>query len=135
MAASEMYDFLSDVVPDYDYTLTVKAQGDAVEDGHMNQVVHMADDYSEERVTLGTTKLFYVSWNWALLSEATAGTIVDLYYDPTKANGIARSFKWLAYDGHTYVIRFDCNLQRVVRRAQHGVSNVKFRVLGRIADA
>ena len=49
----------------------------------------------------------------------------------------AESFKWThPTDGHTYVVRFDCDLPRSIRIPEiHGVTNVRLKVLGRIADA
>jgi hypothetical protein len=50
--------------------------------------------------------------------------------------GIERSFQWQhPDDGHTYVVRFACDLARE-RKAYdiYGIMNVKLRVLGRIDD-
>ncbi len=135
MSAKEPYDFLLTITPDYDYTLSIKAQGTVTEEGYKNQAIHLADDNSEEIVTLSPTSIFYVSWNYALLSESESGTIFDLYHDPLKANGQARSFKWSAHDGHTYVVRFRMNLQRTGNNVSRwGLPNIKLRLLGRIAD-
>jgi hypothetical protein len=134
MAASEVYDFLSIVTADYDYTLVIKAQGNVTEEGYKNQVVHLADDNTEERITLSTNSIFYVSWSWAQLSEANSGTIFDLYHDPAKANGIARSFKLTAYDGHDYIVRFAMNLSRVGNNVNRwGLPGVKMRILGKVS--
>lgn len=135
MSASEIYDFVSLATPDYNYVLVIKAQGTLTEDGGKNQVVHLADDDSEEIITLSSSSVFYVSWDWGTLSESNAGTIFDLYHDPTKANGMANSFKWLSHDGHTYVVRFDGKLPRTRQSArQWGFSGVVLKILGRIAD-
>ena len=135
MSASEIYDFVSTITPNYDYTLTIKAQGIITEEGYKNQVIHLADDNSEERITLSTNSIFYVSWGWAQLSEADSGTIFDLYHDPVKANGMGRSFKWTGHDGHTYVVRFAMNLSRSgIAVSKWGMPGVKLRILGRIAD-
>jgi hypothetical protein len=76
----EPYDYLSTITSDYDYTLTIKAQGTVTEEGYKSQVIHLADDNSEEVVTLSPNSIFYVSWNWGLLSESESGTIFDLYH-------------------------------------------------------
>jgi hypothetical protein len=134
MAASEPYDFLSTITPDYDYTLAIKAQGKITEEGFKNQTIHLADDNTEKRITLSTGSLFYIAFAWKQLTEANAGTILDLYHDPAKANGMGRSFKF-AYDGHTYVCRFDCKLTRGGNAVSRwGYPDVRFRILGRIAD-
>lgn len=135
MAAKEPYDYLSTITPDYNYTLAIRAQIRITEEGYKNQIIHLADDNTEERITLSTSSMFYISFPWNLLSEADAGTIFELYHDPSKANGIANSFKF-AYDGlHTYVVRFDMKLARAGHSVDTwGIENVRMRVLGRIAD-
>jgi len=134
MAAKEPYDFLSIVTADYDYTLTIKAQGSVSEEGYKNQVIHLADDNSEERITLSTGSIFYATYPINQLSESESGTIFDLYHDPVKANGIARSFKLTAYDGHDYVVRFDGKLTRTGNSVNRwGMPGIRFRILGKVS--
>jgi hypothetical protein len=134
MASAEPYDYLSTITADYNTTLAIKAQGKITEEGYKNQVVHLADDNTEKRITLSAGSIFYISFAWNQLTEANAGTILDLYHDPAKANGVGRSFKF-AYDGHTYVVRFDCKLARSGNAVSRwGYQDVRFRILGRIAD-
>jgi hypothetical protein len=132
-----MYDFLSTVSSDYDYTLTLRARGTIIEDGYKNQVIHIGDDNSEERITLSSGSVFYIELPFSTLSESDSGTIFDIYHDPAKANGMGNSFKYTAYDGHTYVVRFDCKLDRSLGPGSKiwGIPTVRLRVLGRIADA
>lgn len=137
MSASEPYDYLSTITADYSATtLSITAQETFTEEGFKNQVIHLADDNSEERITLSSGSIFYAEIPWPILSEADAGTIMDLYHDATKANGMGRTFQWLSHDGHTYVVRFDCKLSRTTGPAvQFGIPTVRLRILGRIADA
>lgn len=136
MAASEPYDFLSTITPDYNYTLTIKAQETFVEDGFKNQIVHLADDNSEEVITLSSGSIFYATIPLTLLSESDSGTVHDLYHDPSKANGMGRTFKWSSHDGHTYVVRFNGKLGRTVGPGiLYGIPSISFRLMGRIADA
>lgn len=136
MAAAEMYDYLSTITADVDQTLTIKPQGEVTEEGSFNQIIHLADDNSEERINLSTNPIFYISWKWNQLSEADAGTIYDLYFDTAKANGKVNSFKLQYGDGHTYVVRFDCKMKRTGQAVTRwGYPGVSVRVLGRIADA
>jgi hypothetical protein len=136
ISAAEIYDYVSTVTADYTTTtLTIKAQGVVTEEGQKNQVIHLADDNSEERITLSTGSIFYVSWDWAQLSESDAGTIMDLYHDSAKANGMGNSFKWTAHDGHTYVVRFAMPLTRSGNAlSRWGFQGIRLRILGRIAD-
>ena len=137
MANSEPYDFLSVAVADYDYTLSLIAQEVFNEEGYKNQTIHLADDNSEERISLSTGSIFYATISFPILTESDAGIIHDLYHDPVKANGMGRTFKWLSHDGHTYVVRFNMKLGRTAGpgAGRFGVPSVIFRLLGKILDA
>ncbi|HAR98399.1 MAG TPA: hypothetical protein DCS11_05830 [Syntrophus sp. (in: bacteria)] len=142
MALAEMYDYLPTVSPDADYTLgltpyAIHPQGVVVEEGRKNQVIHVADDNSEERISFSDDAILRVRFTWETLTAAESGTIVDFYYNPLIGNALQRSFKWKhPDDGHTYVVRWDCDLARA-RKAYdvYGILEVVLRVLGRIADA
>lgn len=134
MAAWEPYDVMSAtlVVPDYNYTLQIKPQGEITEEGFKNQTIHMADSNAEEVISLATGSIFYVSWDWNVLTESNIGTILDLYHDAAKANGMARSFLWTGHDGHTYTVRFRCKASRRGRVLYaYGMPGVRLRLLGR----
>ena len=132
MSGKTMSDFFDGTtVADYGNTLIIKPMGKVTEEGFKNQVIHIADDNSEERITLTTGSMFYVSWSWEVLSEDEAGLVMDFYHDPNKANGIGRTFKWLAHDTNTYVARFDCKLPRSGQNLdQWGYPEIRLRVLG-----
>ena len=134
ISAKEPYDYISSVTPDYDYTLTIKAQGSVTERGMFNQILHTADDGSDEVVTLATTPIFYFVWKWNQLSESNAGTILDLYFDPLKAKGMARSFKLTGHDGNSYVVKFANNdLARTGNASSRwGYPDIKFKVIGKV---
>jgi len=68
--------------------------------------------------------------------QSESGTLIDFYYDPNKGNARQKSFKWAhPDDGHVYVVRFDCSMERARKDYDvYGILNIKFRVLGRIAD-
>jgi len=142
MAQKEMYDYLPTVSADANYTLGltpygIAPQGVVVEAGEFAQAVHVGDDGSEERVGFSDQAVFHVRLNWEVLTASDAGTLVDFYYNPLIGKGRLRSFKWKhPDDGHTYVVRFDCNMERQ-RKAYdiYGVLNITLKVLGRIADA
>ena len=136
MAAAEMYDRLSAVTADYNYTLTIKPQGEVSEESQGNDVVHLGVDGSEERISLGSNPIFHIMLGWNILSEANSGTIFDLYNDPAKANRRQRSFYITYGDGHTYTVRFDCALPRVGSApSRYAIPGVRFKVLGRVNDA
>jgi len=137
MALIEMYDYVSTVTPDYSAaTLSLTPHNVMSELSEKNQVIHTADDNSEERISLSDDNIFRVTLAWEVITEAEAGTIVDFYYDSTKGNGIARTFKWdHPTDGHTYVVRFDGKIIRQIRPASlYDIKSITLRVVGRIAD-
>lgn len=137
MAAKEIYDYISTVSPDNDVTLsTPTPENILLEEGTINQVIHLGDDGSEERISLATSKIFYVTLQWDALEAADSGTIMDFYFDAAKGNGRLESFKWdHPTDGHTYVVRFDSSFIRPNKPPFiHQVKNIRLKILGRIAD-
>jgi len=135
MAASEMYDFLSTITPDYNAAIGITPKGTVSDESQKSGVIHIGSDGSEERISFGTASIFFITIGWNVLSESDAGTIFDWYNDAAKANGMQRSFKYAFGDGHTYVVRFDSTLTRSGRNlSSYGISGVRLKVLGRIAD-
>ena len=132
MAEKEPYDYISLATADVDATLIIVAQGQVTETSKENTVIHVGDDGSEERIILSTTPMFTLSWDWNVLSEIDSGTILGLYH--TSAQGMGRSFK-CTHAGHTYVVRFACDL---TRRGQHasryGIPGITLKILGKVAD-
>jgi len=135
MAAFEMKDFLSEMVADYAVTLDNPLQVVITEKGKKNQFVNLGDDGSEERISLSDDSIFYVDIQWPRKSESSIGDIVDWFHDPTKADGKFRTFQWAhPTDGHIYVVRFNCDLDRTIRRDLiQGVPNCQIKVLGWIS--
>jgi hypothetical protein len=135
VSAAEIYDRVSAVTADYNYTLTIKPQGTVSEESQKNGVAHVGADGSEERVAFGTANIFYITIGWNILSGANSGTIFDLYNDPAKANGCQRSFYITYGDGHTYTVRFDCVLPRQGSApSRYAISGVRLKILGRVND-
>lgn len=130
-----MYDFLTTITADYNAALGIIPQGVVSEESSKNHVIHLGVDGSEERISFNTSSIFFVTIGWNILSEANSGTIFDWYNDPAKANGCQRSFKYNYGDGHTYVVRFDCDLPRTgSAKSRYGLPNIRLKILGRIAD-
>ena len=136
MSATEPYDFLTTITPDYNAALGINPQGEIREESKKNQIIHYGVDGSEERISFNTTSIFYINIQWNLLSEANSGMIFDFYNDPVKANGTQRSFKYNYGDGHTYVVRFDSVLpRRGNAKSRYGLPDIRLKILGRIVDA
>jgi len=138
--AKEMYDYCSIATPDNDETLDVRPSNTLVEEGSKNVVIHLGDDGSEERVSLDTDSVFYVTLQWEPVDEDDSGTVVDFFNSTSKGCGMAKSFKWVNFgepsaSRHTYVVRFASGLKRGVRRGYiYGITGVKLKVLGKISD-
>ena len=142
MAAKEMYDYLAGTTTaDYDYTLDMVSHNVEVEDGQKNIVIKEYDDASESRVVRSNVSVFYVTVSWEYLSEANAGTLFDLFHNTSKANGMARTFKWINHgeptsNQHTYVVRFASPLPRTIRPAAlYDYASVQFKVIDRVNDS
>lgn len=137
MANWEMWDVLSAVTPDYsDTKLDVRPSTELLEEGDKNQEVLVADDDSDTIITLSSTSVFYVELTFENITEAEAGTIMDMYHNTNKANGKARSFLWKHYgeasDPHEYTVRFDRKPKRVVSPPLlYSVRNVRLKILGK----
>ena len=134
-----MYDYLSSATPDYNAWLDMRTSADTgvfkvfTECGLFNQVVHEGDATYEDVVTLDSTPIFYIEIGWDALSDTTAATIWDWYFDSTKAFGKIRSFKWYhPTDGHGYVVRFDMDMEREIHTLTdiHSMPDIKLKVLG-----
>jgi hypothetical protein len=135
ISASEIYDFVATITPDYNAAIGITPQGVVSEESSKNGVVHLGVDGSEERISFNTSSIFYITIGWNILSESNSGTIFDFYNDPAKANGMQRSFKYAFGDGHTYVCRFASDLSRSGQAMSRlGIQGVRLRILGRIAD-
>lgn len=138
MAAKEIWDYLSAdaVTPDYNVLLDIVPQKILYELGSKNQIVQLGDDDSEAIISYSDTSIFYMRLIWEVLTESDAGTIFDFWHDSTKANGMARTFKFQDHgvtDQHTYTVRFaTSNISRIVRVAQiFGFTEIRLRILGR----
>lgn len=132
MAQKEPYDYVATSTADVSTTLTLTPHGRVTEQSRENAVIHLGDDESEERIVLSSTPVFYLSWSWNVLSASDAGTILDLYH--TSAQGRGKSFQ-CTHDGHTYVVRFDCDLSRTGQRnSRLSIPSVRLKILGKVED-
>lgn len=135
----EMYDYLSEVTPDYTTTeLSVTPQDILEEEGEKTQKIHKFDDGSITVVDISSSVYFTVTLQWKYISETDSGTIVDLWNDTNKANGMKRTFYWQhPSDGHTYVARFLTPLKRgyIGNSKQHQINNVRLRIEGKKLDS
>lgn len=140
MSAKEPYDYLSTAIPNYaDNTLNsgsyvLKAQQKIIERGMFNQKIHLGYDGSEQRITLGSSPVFYVVLNFSVKSPSDIGKLMEFYFESGMGYGIGRTFKWYSdADGHTYVVRFTEQLQRTLSTSNlYGVSSVTLKLVGKI---
>lgn len=136
MANQEIYDYVSIAVPDNSTTLSVTPQSIIQELGSKNVEIHEGDDGSEERIILSSTSVFYVTLSWTNKSESDIGTVLNYYHNAAAGNGMSESFLWEhPTDGHTYVVRFASDVRRDIMMGNFfGITNVRLKILGRIAD-
>lgn len=136
MAATyAMYNYLPEMVADYAVTLDNALQIIVEERGFKNQVINKGDDGSEERITFSSSSIFYIGVQWPNKTASSIELIVDWYHDTDKADGMDRTFQWAhPVDGHIYVVRFNTDLTRTIRRSLiQGIPNCEFAVLGTIS--
>ena len=135
MAAKEMADYLSNLTADYTAEeLTIAAQHTLLETGGKNQEVHTADDVSEERITYSDDSEFVVEYAYAGLTEEEGGTIIDLYHNTSKANGLENTFYWQhPKEANIYTVRF-MDVITKTHNGNHGsyvsIKAIKLRVEG-----
>jgi len=143
MAAHELYDYLSAKTPDKDVTLSIAPQAVVSGTGHKEVAIHMAVDGSaEERINMsGSGVICHFGIKYNLLNASDAGTVMQFWYDTDYGNGPTNSFKFnhaheTAKDtGHTYVVRWDCDFERLTDpRYVYTNPVLRLRVLGVIAD-
>lgn len=133
--AKEIYDYVDTISADVDVTLSLDPQVVIPEVGGKGDIIHLADDESEERIGYSSDFNFYITIRYDLLNESDAGTLLDIWADSSKANGRVNSWKFVHPDGHTYVVRFDTDLTRLVSPTYYTVKNIRLKILGRIADS
>lgn len=139
MPTYTLYDYLTDVTPDYDTTtLSVDPQEVMVISGEKEVEIHAGRGRSEERIILSDQSKFWVKLQWRVLSEADHSTIFDFYHDPAKGCSMGQSFKWdppAQYDSHIYVVRFDSRWESFLQNYKnYGIASLIFYVLGRVAE-
>jgi hypothetical protein len=136
MAASEIYDFVAAVAPDYDEDIGIIPQGSISEESIKGQAIHFGLDGSEERISFNNQSTFFITIQWDILTEADAGTIFDWYNAVAKADGMRRSFLYTFGDGHTYVVKFASVLSRSGSTpSRYGISDVRLRIIGKVPEA
>lgn len=139
MAAAEIYDYVSTVTADYSATtMTLEARGQIREKAKMSQVIHEGEDTSEERITLSSTPVYFITIPYNALTESDAGIVFDFWSASAKGMGRGQSFQYTHKYGsttHTYVVRFDCDLDRAIALGNIHSMTIILKVLGRIADA
>lgn len=132
-----MYDFIATATPDTTVEMNLAAIGAVTEKGRLNQVVHVADDESEEVIGLSTSIQFYLTVPWKALSEADSGTIFNFWCNATLGNGRMRSFIYVHGYGtqsHKYVARFDSDISRDIQEGNIHSMKINLKIKGRIPD-
>lgn len=133
----EMASYLDEVVADYTAVeLQVTPHSILVEEGKKNQIVHEFDDGTVSVVTLSDS-YFTVTLQWDYLVEADKDTILDLYHNTSKADGMENTFYWHhPRETNIYVARFlsVLNLRHEVQKpGAFVIPTVRLRIEGKKA--
>ncbi|MFW9899753.1 MAG: hypothetical protein ACFFDY_00520 [Candidatus Thorarchaeota archaeon] len=134
MAIKELYDYLPTVSADVDQTLSINPQSVLTEIITKNDQVQEGDDRSEERAEFTGDFIAYIVIRYDILDDEDSGTTIDFFYNSSKGNGLINSFKFAHPDNHTYVVRFDTDMTRLMNPTNYSNKNIRLKVLGRIAD-
>jgi len=133
MAAAEPYDYIDAASADKDETLNLDARGDVKEHVFKRQAVHEMDDGADRVVTLAAKWQVFFYIPFSALTESDSGTLLDFYMNTDKGNGKANTFKYVHGDGHTYVVRFDDDYERLLRLGgYHTVEGILLKAEGKI---
>ncbi len=136
--AFSMADELSIEVADYTATeLSVTPQNVLPVTGSKNQQLLWLDDGAPYPINIDDATTYQVNLSWDYVTVDEAGTIMDMWGDQSKANGMANTFYWQhPTDGVTYVVRFiskPTHQEFAGQITHHGVMNVSFFVSGKKA--
>lgn len=128
-----MYRYLPVKPANYNYTLDIPSQVSMPVTGDKNQTVHTFDDQSVAVVTASSQSCFDIVLEWSYISEANKDIIQDLWHNPAKANGRARTFYWRnPIDSRDYTVRFMSELLTTFRPANiTEISLLSLRVEGK----
>lgn len=134
MSEKEIYDYILAALPDNNVTMLLAARGNITERTTKNQVVHLGVDGSEEIITIASAVIAYLEYPFSALTNSDGGLVFDFWHDSAKGDGRAKSFKLQNTDGHTYVVRFENDMDRVRHLGNYQSMSVVFKILGRIND-
>jgi hypothetical protein len=127
------YDFLPEVSPDCEDTLTLQPDDVLPLRLGLNQAVHESDGAGEVVVELSDEVLCEVELQWRGITRTEADGIVDTYLDPTKARGRKRSFPWLHPDlGLRFAAKFIGPVTHLLHAAgTEEISSLRLKILGK----
>lgn len=131
-----MDSYLPIAMPDCDDMLDVTPTDVMEETGSFLHILH--ETGSTDRVLpLTTTPKFYVTLSWNIADNLDLNQITRLYFDPNKAFGIARSFKWRhPITGVIYVVRFadkiEVSHQSGTANVAASIKQVRLEVIGKL---
>ena len=129
-----IYDYLSatPATPDNNETLnTPRPQVSLVEKGVRNQIIHVADDNSEARISLSDDNIFFLTLQWAALSQTDIDILEDFYFNPLKGDARAKSFIYTHVDGYNYTVRWDSDWSKTSYPTYNSLRSMTMKILGR----
>ena len=135
MGIFTMAGVLNDLAADYTaITLDIIPDETLPEMGDKTQKTHKFDDGSIKVYSRSDQSYFDVTLNYLGLGEEEAGTILDLWHSPAKANGLENTFYWQhPKEVNIYTVRFMGVITKV-HNGNHGqyvsIKSIKLRVEG-----
>jgi hypothetical protein len=127
-------DYLEEVTPQYDEFFPVVPQKSMPWESDKDQQIIFNDDGDALVSSRSDKSVVYFIWNFNNKQRDKAHLIIDFYHNVNKANGRARSFKFLnpSEDPEvTYVVRFVGPLPGTVYAwGQHEIVSIKVLVEG-----
>lgn len=138
MSIETLYDLVAVTVPDHDVILTLTPQAIFRERQNKKDVIHRGDDNdpnSETRLDFsGGKPTPYLTVGYNGLIESDKKLIYKFWTDPAYGCGKIYSFKFFHPDGHTYVVRFDSEIEISQNFTFWSISPVILLILGKILD-
>ncbi len=103
-----MYNYLTDKTADYTLeTLSIPSTTILPQTSRKSQIATGYDDGKMTVVNVASTSFFDIELQWSYISSTDYDTLMSLYHDSNKADGMRRTFYWLhPTDGHYYTVRF-----------------------------
>lgn len=132
-----MADFLSSETADYTTTeLQLESHIELLEVPQKHQIIHRSDGGTVKVVSIVDDPWYIVTLQWVRLLNADAETLLDLWNDPLKVNGMENTFYWHhphPSDSNIYTARFMTDMNKILYggiTARQGIGQMQLMITG-----